>query len=221
MCYFPSVTKLIADCIKVVNTAKEMVTAKFPDSSPTVILMGQSFGGLVSTRTVIENPTVVDRLILTSPAIGVKLTCVLKCISPLGGCASSCCPSAPIADAVAPKFLSSDPAECKAYAEDPKVWHDKLRARVANECKISMMRVQDAADSIEMPVLCVCGDGDVVVDIDAAQRLIGDENSNQTCTVRSKDKTYKLFEGLWHTMFHEPRRQEVIDYVGGWVNGHC
>ena len=217
MCYFPSVDKLVADCVQVVKTAVFEVAQNTGKEGLPVFLFGQSFGGAVSTRTAIENADLFAGLILTSPMIGVPLNCLLKCLSPVAGCASCCCPFFPIADAVHPSQMSSDPAEQKAYADDPKVWHDKIRGRVANECKQSMLLIQAHAVDIGMPVVCVLGDGDQVVEIAAAQRLI-EGPAGGSCTVSSEDKTFKLFEGLWHTLFHEPRRQEIVDYVAGWIN---
>ena len=81
-------------------------------------LMGHSFGGLVAAMSVIENPRTWRGVILSNPFFGLALK-----VPPLkvfaGKIASRIVPKLGIPSGLSGKDLTHDPAQAKAYDEDP------------------------------------------------------------------------------------------------------
>jgi acylglycerol lipase len=86
--------------------------------------------------------------------------------------------------------ISSDPEVVTAYANDPLVFHGKTPARLAAELLKAMVRVTAETDRIALPFIVVQGGEDKLVDPAGAQ-LLYDRAS-------SKDKTIKVYKGLYH-----------------------
>lgn len=66
------------------------------------------------------------------------------------------------------------------------------------------------AGKIKLPLLILQGTGDRLVNPDGAQDLYD--------SVGSQDKTIKMYEKLYHEVFNEPEREQVLADVEGWLN---
>jgi alpha-beta hydrolase superfamily lysophospholipase len=108
--------------------------------------------------------------------------------------------------------LSKDPAVVKACVNDPLVYTGKITARLAAEMLRAMQRVTDEAGAISLPMIIVQGKADKIVDPAGAQMLY-DKSS-------STDKTLKLYDGLYHEVFNEPEREQVLSDVEVWLESH-
>ena len=73
--------------------------------------------------------------------------------------------------------------------------------------------LQKRAGELKLPLLVVFGSGDVVASADQGKALV--EHAGST------DKNFQLYEGLFHDLFREPRRAEVIGDVLTWVSNHA
>mgnify|MGYP000002897242 CR=1 FL=1 len=60
--------------------------------------------------------------------------------------------------------------------------------------------------------LLLQGGADKLVDPEGAQMLFE--------TVGSSDKTIKIYEGLYHEIFNEPERGQVLDHMEQWLENH-
>jgi len=38
--------------------------------------------------------------------------------------------------------------------------------------------------------------------------------------IASRDRTVKFYEGLYHEVYNEPEREQVIDDLLGWLDAH-
>ena len=99
-----------------------------------------------------------------------------------------------------------------AYVNDPLVFHGKTPARLGAELLSAMLRVTAEAGVITLPITIVQGAEDGLVDPSGAQMLYD--------TVGSKDKTLKIYDGLYHEVFNEPERELVLKDVEDWLNSH-
>ena len=102
--------------------------------------------------------------------------------------------------------ISRDPAVVKAYADDPLVFHGKTPARLAAEMLKAMMRVTAETDKITLPFIVVQGSEDKLVDPAGAQMLYDKAGS--------KDKTLKIYKGLYHEVHNEPERAHHVQGCG-------
>ena len=108
--------------------------------------------------------------------------------------------------------VSRDPSVVRAYVEDPLVHTGKTTARLAAEILRAMQRIPEISVRITLPILLIQGGADRLVDPEGAQMLFE--------TVQSSDKTIKIYKGLYHEIFNEPERDQVLADVEGWLENH-
>ena len=68
------------------------------------------------------------------------------------------------------------------------------------------------ANRITLPILLLQGGADKLVDPDGAGMLFE--------TVQSTDKTLKTYDGLYHEIFNEPERDQVLGHMEQWLENH-
>jgi len=174
-----------------------------------IVLWGQSWGGLMACHTALALPPgQLDGLVLTSAAIDIEWTCVLKMQAPIGESISQCWPSLRLVKVVDPKDMSQSSAEVARYRNDPLNRLGMLAARNGAETLKAFGSLSARAAEISIPILILHSPKDAVCSFDAAQRLYQ--------SVSSTDKTFEQFD-LFHTMLHEDKRQEVIDVMRAWL----
>ena len=108
--------------------------------------------------------------------------------------------------------VSRDPEVVKAYVDDPLVFHGKTPARLAAEMLGAMQRVTAKTDKIVLPFIVVQGGADKLIDPGGAQMLYDKAGS--------KDKTLKVYEGLYHEVHNEPEREVMFKDLEAWLATH-
>jgi len=105
--------------------------------------------------------------------------------------------------------VSRDPAVVRAYIDDPLVYAGKTTARLAYELVKTMQRVTAKASRMTLPIMILQGGADRLVDPDGARMLYD--------TIGSSDKTLKIYDGLYHEVYNEPERDQVLGDVEAWL----
>ncbi len=182
------------------------VRADFP-GLPT-ILLGHSMGGLISCLYLLRQQTDFVGCVLSGPAIktdiepGALQMLLIRLLS-----------------AVAPKTgvlqldangVSRDPAEVEKYVSDPLVNHGKMTARKVSELFHAMNHIQQHAGSITLPMLLLHGEADSMASA-AGSRFLHEH-------LGSADKTLKIYPGLYHEIFNEPEREQVLADALDWCD---
>lgn len=104
--------------------------------------------------------------------------------------------------------VSRDPEEVKKYVEDPLVLHGKASARMVREFFAGMAALKLGAAGITVPILILHGDADVLTSPDGSRELCQN--------ISSTDKTLVIYPGLYHEIFNEPERLDVLEQVLKW-----
>jgi acylglycerol lipase len=172
-----------------------------------VILLGHSMGGLIATRYLIDHQDDFRGAVISAPAIKVSDS-ISRATITIGKILSVLAPKAGVL-ALNPSGVSRDPAVVAAYLNDPLVFHGKTPARLAAELLKTMLRTTAEAGKITLPFIVVQGGEDKLVDPAGAQMLYDKASS--------KDKTIKVYEGLYHEVFNEPERARVLRDVETWL----
>jgi len=135
------------------------------------------------------------------PPLLVKITGIL----------SSVLPWVHVKSPLPPEFISRDEDVVKAYVEDPLVYN-VITPRLAHEMNKSVVRVASGAHALAMPVLIQLGSLDTSF---SGQRELFE-------AIGSKDKTFKLYEGLKHEVYNElPQdRKRVLEDLRAWLDAH-
>lgn len=173
-------------------------------------LLGHSMGGLIACSFLLDYQADFKGAIISAPVIKVS-----DSISPvtitIGKILSRIAPKAGVL-AVDATGVSRDPEVVKAYINDPLIFHGKTPARLAAEMQKAMVRVTAELGKITLPFIVVQGSEDKLVDPGGAQMLYDKAGS--------KDKTLKIYEGLYHEVHNEPERATMFKDVETWLEAH-
>jgi alpha-beta hydrolase superfamily lysophospholipase len=177
-----------------------------------IFLMGHSFGGLISLIFAINHPAL-PGVLLSSPMLGMYLQLsmgkkVIKSISKTIGKLS---PNKILNNNIDQNQLTSDLKILRNHIID-KNKIDVITAKSAAEIdKFTKWAMQNASDLI-CPVLIMQGGNDKIVDKAKAKELYD--------KVKSKDKTYKEYDGFLHELWNEKGRAQVYQDMYIWLEKH-
>ena len=193
-------TQLTDDLAMVANAEK-------PDRVP-YILLSHSLGGLIATRYLIDHlDHPFDMAIFSAPAVKAddSMAPLLRKIAPV---ISKIFPKLPAAK-LAQNMISKDVIVRDRYQADPLIYKGKVRARKGYETMKCMEYILDKFDRIKLPVLVMHGADDKITDPIGSQTLYDG--------ISSSDKILKYYDGLYHEIFNEPERDEVINDTLNWI----
>ncbi len=171
------------------------------------IVLGHSMGGGIVFAYGVERPDNYDLMVLSGPAVAAQ-----DQVSPLLAL------TARVLGAVMPGLpaqeldvdaISRDPAVVAAYKEDPLVYHGKVPAGIGRALLLVGETMPRRAPALTAPLLVVHGEQDRLISVAGSRRLV-------EC-VGSADVELKVYPGLYHEVFNEPEREQVLDDVVSWI----
>jgi len=202
------VVERFTDYIDPLTVYHEMV--KGWQTGKPLFLLGHSMGGLILSYYLLDHQADFRGAVISAPLIKVSDN-ISQATIIMGKILSALAPKMGLLPLDA-KSISRDPEVVKAYVNDPLVFHGKTPARLAAELLKAMLRVTAEAGKITLPFILVQGSEDRLVDPGGAQTLYDKASS--------KDKTIRIYEGLYHEVFNEPERARVLKDVETWLAAH-
>lgn len=193
--------EFVADYRTLVKTA----TDEHP-GAPRIVL-GHSMGGGIVFAYGVQHPDEYDLMVLSGPAIAAH-TRVSKSKAILGKAVGSFLPDLPI-EAIDAELVSRDPEVVADYKADPLVYRGKIPAGIGKALLLVGERMPKQAPGITAPLLVVHGEDDQLVSAEGSRRLV-------EC-VGSTDVELKVYPELYHEVFNEPEREQVLDDVVDWI----
>ncbi len=175
-----------------------------------IFLLGHSMGGTIACYYLLDHQERFKGAIISAPLIKLSDTISPSTIR-MGKILSRLAPKAGLL-ALDASLISRDPAVVAAYVNDPLVFHQKTTARLSAELLRAMLRVSAEIHKISTPFIAVQASEDKLVDPGGAQMLYDRASSN--------DKTLKIYPGLYHEVFNEPERTQVLGDVETWLEAH-
>lgn len=172
-----------------------------------LILMGHCMGGNVAILTTAKNPGKISSLILTAPALKV-ISNLPKVVQDMANYVSAFAATIPIMP-MDLSALSKDPSVIEEFKKDPLAYNGRIRARMANQIANGAEKARKAANQISIPVWLGHGTEDKWIETEATKTFV--EN------LASEDVTYKLYNGLYHDMLHEPEKDIIIGDILQWI----
>lgn len=175
-----------------------------------LFLIGHSMGGLIAASLLLEQQDAFRACVLSGPAMKSDqappaiVIALIRLISVLA-------PTAPLIQLDA-SGVSRDPDVVKAYMNDPLVHHGKLSARLLSEMSAAMKSTLARAGEIRIPIIVMHGDADLLTAPSGSVEL--------HAKAGSKDKTLKLYPGLYHEVFNEPEKEAVLADMSNWLEAH-
>lgn len=171
-------------------------------------VMGHSMGGAVALRYFLLRRPSLAGLILSAPAIRVAGG-LFPILRHLARFASIVLPSIRLVR-LGSHFLSRDPAVVQDFRSDPLVFHGGFPVRTGAEILAIGDRMTEDLPKVDCPLLLLHGTADRVTD-PAGTRLLYEHAA-------STDKTLRLYDGLYHDLFHEPEREAVTAELVAWIS---
>lgn len=169
-------------------------------------LVGHSMGGSLALNYALNHPEKLSGLVLSGPAIGGGLPKVQALLLSL---ISRIAPALGMIQLDA-EAVSRDPQVVADYKADPLVFLGKVPARTAREMMHAISTYPARVGSMQLPCLLMHGSADSLVLAKDAQPVFD--------AIASPDKTVRIFDGLYHEIFNEPERLEVLGIVKDWLD---
>jgi len=178
-----------------------------------LVLLGHSMGGLLTGRFVAEGLAsepaawwrLVDALVMSSPALDPGMNAVQKLmLAVLGRLA----PNLAVGNGLDAAWVSRDAAVVAAYRADPLV-HDRITPRLVRFIVDGGELVRAAAPAWSMPTLLLYS---------GADRCVAPRGSWAFAAAAPAGLVQaQCFDGLYHEIFNEPERAEVLATLGAWL----
>ncbi|MBC7248758.1 MAG: lysophospholipase [Anaerolineae bacterium] len=172
-----------------------------------LFLVGHSMGGLLATAYTIQHPDRVDGLVLSGPWFRPSEG-VSPLLQALSGVVARLFPGMGVTR-LAATAISRDPEVVACYDSDPLNYRGQVPACVCVEMLRTARQVLRDAHAITCPVLIMHGTEDKLADPAASRELYE--------SISSQDKTLKLWDGLYHEIFNEPEKDQVLAFMRDWL----
>jgi alpha-beta hydrolase superfamily lysophospholipase len=174
-----------------------------------IFIFSHSMGGLISTTLVSQDRIKVDGLIASSAVV--KISDEMSSLTiKLAGITAAIAPKMGVLGGVSDQ-VCRDPEVVRSHREDPLI-QGKLPAKTMAEILKAVKWLGDKMGNITIPILIMTGSADTMADSKGSKDLY------QKCS--SKDKTLKIWEGLYHELLNEPEKDQVMAEVLAWTNSH-
>lgn len=177
-----------------------------PDEGPP-LLLGHSMGGLLAARFAVERRAPLSALILSSPALGLRLgsgqRLLLKLMRALA-------PGLALPNGLPARFLSHDEAVVRRYLDDPLV-HNKISARLLCAMLEAIDVAQQGAASLALPTLLLVSGNDKLVDPAGSDAFFRRMPAGQAAQ--------HVYPRLYHELFNETEAASVFADLDHWLAG--
>ncbi|MCE4554563.1 alpha/beta hydrolase [Roseateles cellulosilyticus] len=179
------------------------------------VLMGHSMGGAVAARFTAEGVSArpaawsrpLDGLVLSSPALDAGLNGLQKLALAVAG---RLAPGLAVSNGLKPDWVSRDPAVVAAYTADP-LNHDRITARLTRFIVDGGAAAIHAASHWTVPTLLMWAGADRCVAPRGSEAFAAAAPANVVAT--------RPWPALFHEIFNEPEKAEVIAALTAWLNG--
>jgi alpha-beta hydrolase superfamily lysophospholipase len=175
-----------------------------------IVLYGHSFGGSQVLNYVLRRNTPLAAVVASSPwlRLTVKRAGILALIDKV---CHYLLPGAASHSRVEASLVSHDPEVVEAYSRDPLI-HDRITARCLMVCVRAGRYALHHAGELRVPALLMHGTDDPITD-PSASRLFAERAGDMA--------TFRPWPGMLHEVHNEVGREEVLEFVVGWVQKHA
>ena len=122
----------------------------------------------------------------------------------------SVAPKMSIASGLDPQAISRDPQIVSAYVNDPLV-HKQITLGFAKSSMEVIIWANQHTSEWNLPVLVMHGE------LDQLGYVIG---SKEFASKVKGDCTLKIWQGLYHEVHNEPEKEQVFEFLRGWLDTH-
>ena len=176
------------------------------DDAP-LVLLGHSMGGLIASLAMVTDRPAVAAVVLSGPALDAGGG--QRFLPSVVALFARWFPRLGLVRLPADK-VSRDTDVVRRYETDPLVYHGRMKAGLLAAAIRAGERITRDDESIAVPLLIQHGSEDALASPEGSARLYA--------RVASLDKTLKMYDGLYHEVYHEPERDGVLDDLIAWLD---
>jgi alpha-beta hydrolase superfamily lysophospholipase len=200
----------VEDYVADVRAALEEVRRR-PPARPLFVL-GHSQGGLIALKLALEDPSVLDGLVVTSPFLAVHPSSRPSAfVRALAAVMLRVVPRLPMPTHIDVRLLSRDPAVGEAYARDPLVSH-AASAGWLRAIGRAQREVRASAARLRVPTLLMASGADQLVDPEAARQFASEAAPDVV--------EFVWWDGFFHEMLNDVGRERVLARALDWLKKH-
>jgi len=172
-----------------------------------VFLLGHSMGGGICSMYCITRQPDIRGVILSAPTVKISkdISPFFQKISPMLSRLFPKLPTVKLETAA----LSRDPEILKKRNNDPLVYQGRILLRTGAEILQATRLIQTQMERISLPLLILHGTEDRFADVEGSKMLYDG--------VKERDKTLKLYDGLFHEIMNEPEKEQVLHDIVTWM----
>ena len=197
----PSYEALMQD----ISFLLEAANKKFPQLP--FFLCGHSLGGNLVLNYVLRRQPHLKGVIATAPWLRLAFEPpAFKII--LGKITNQLYPAFSQKSGLDTKVLSHDPEVVYAYENDPLV-HDHISARMFISIYQAGQWALEHSSEFSLPLLLMHGGDDKIISVKA---------SHEFANTKTKNCTFKIWDGLYHEIHNEPEKEEVFKFLIDWLD---
>ena len=194
-----------AQFIEPLDELREAIGRWYPQAP--CFLVGHSMGGLICARYLLDRQDWFEGAALSAAALqaatppstsSLMIIRLMTLIWPTLGVMQ-----------LDPAQVSRDPEVVQRYIDDPLVHSGKISAGLAHALFQTMAEVAAGSNSIRLPLLVMHGAAD------AMTAPAGSEAFYKA--VSSSDKRLRIYPQLYHEIFNEPERLQVLGELRDWI----
>jgi len=186
----------------------EDVTAAVKTVGGRPILVGHSMGALVSLDA-LRGGLDISAIAMSNPLLGVTVEAPAIKVA-AAKWLSKLLPTLSMSNELDVSQISRDPDVVARYEADEKVF-STVTPRWYTEMMGAIDRVQAAAANFGVPLLLQQGDGDLITSVPDATSFFERWGHD--------DKKRIVYPGLYHEIFNEPEKEQVLSELGEWLSG--
>jgi acylglycerol lipase len=201
--YVDSFDEYLEDLASFVDTTRSREYGK------PIFLLGHGLGGAIALEYVLSKKPELNGLVLSGAALKDDRSGFNRVMTRATGTVLSLL----AIFSVDVDKLSQDPAVVQACKEDPLIDEGNGPARTARELLNAMAEIGEHESELRMPALILHGGADVIFDADGSRQLYE--------RAASADKTLHVYDGLFHDLWREPLREQVVQDLVKWLDSHA
>lgn len=204
--HFPSLGAVMTD----IDQFLGILAQRYPEQPR--FLYGHSMGGLLVLTYALMYQPEVKGVIATST--GLRSPIHEQRVKAMAArLAGSLLPTVLIPSGLETAHISQDPSVVQAYRADP-LTHDRVSLGLGKAGLHATDYVWSHAEEFSLPLLIMHGSADRVT------YASGSKGFARLASKNNRDVTWKLWNGLYHELHHEPQREAVLQVIVDWLDEH-
>ncbi|KAG7388406.1 hypothetical protein PHYPSEUDO_012614 [Phytophthora pseudosyringae] len=213
-----SFRQLVEDTDAYVAFAKHAIFPLTGHLAPPVIIAGTSFGSLVGLHVVLSGQHKFYAGFWAGPTVGMEMSTLWKVQAALIQPLALLLPRVRLVPGVDYELLWRDPGTLEDFKADALATKSDITSRTMQQTLSAMHRltkaksIQQAGSGFcALSMLFLVGSEDHIADQGVSRKFYD--------KLASTDKEFKVFDGVFHSVFEDPERDEVFAHLCRWLRG--